>query len=209
MNKILLMSLMAVVLGAASAMMVARDNPKGDGPKGEAWQEPASRPHGPLSLTDAQEKEVLAYLKQRRTEEYERLIKIKDEAPRLYRGALIGAWRTMQLPADIQKYAETQQSARLKAWRLSRDLAKAADDQKAGIRKELMEVLGTEFDAEQQMREYRLGQLEEEIKRLRNQAKERAERRTKIIEENLTNLMENRGSAWPPPPPPPHSKPAE
>ncbi len=189
MVKILWLSMVAAVLGATTAAMVARDGAK------ENWVDAAvdqttTRPH---LLTEAQEKDALAFIKQHRPEEYERMMKIKDESPRLYRMGLAAAWRLMQMPAEMQKYAEQQQQARLKAWRLSRDFLKADEAQKPAIRKDLLDALGSEFDTEQQMRERRLAQLEEEIEHLRGQVKERAEQRTRIIEENLKSLLEQTG----------------
>lgn len=187
--RILWLSLMAAVLGAATAAMVARD---GAGP--ESWTEgpdqATTRPH---PLTDAQEKDALAYIKEHRPDEYDRLLKIKDDRPHLYRMALASTWHMMQMPAEIQKLAEQEQQARLKAWRLSREFLKADEAQKATLRKELTDTLGTAFDAEQQMRERRLAQLEDEIGHLRAQVKDRVEQRGRIIEENLKNLLEQTG----------------
>jgi len=157
--------------------------------------EPVPPPPRQPNLAPEQEAELLAMLKDKRPDDYNRLVRLRDENPRDYRWALGAMWRAYQqyrnLPADMQKVADQAQQARIKAWRLSREMRAAKDDEsKTRLRAELTETLQIEFDAEQKMREYHLAQLEEQIKRLAAEVKERAQQRDHVIEENLTRLLE-------------------
>lgn len=146
-------------------------------------------------LTEQQETELLAVLKDNLPEDYERLMKLKESNPRAYRWALAAAWRrylsVKSYPPEIQQAIRTQQTARLKSWKLSRRYRDAKDESdKQALRSELLKVMGQEFDAEQKVREYRLAQLAERIKQLRADLKERSERRDEVIGENLKRLLE-------------------
>lgn len=147
-----------------------------------------------VAVSDPQEEELLAALKDKRPEEHRRLLRLKQENPRFYREALAAAWRAYlgwrNLPPDVQKAQQAVQQARLEAFRIGREFAAAKDDaQKQRLRSRLLQVLGQEFDSDQVVREYRLGQLEEQIKRLRAELKDRADRRTQVIERTVSDLL--------------------
>jgi len=179
------------------------------------WAQPAGRdangrpPQGPpvgdgdfRPVTEQQETELLGVLAEVRPEEAASLRRLKEENPRAYRARLQVAWRAYQvwrdLPPEMRKLWWAQQGARLEAWRQAQNWQSAKDpSQKERIRARLLETLGTEFDAEQGLREHRLGQLEEQLKRLRAELKERAEHRTQVIEKNLQDLLASRAKPKP------------
>jgi hypothetical protein len=164
-----------------------------------AGRDPATRPAKPLRadgpvLSEQQETELLGILGQKRPEEAAQLRKLKEENPAAYHIAMSAAWRVYQVlkdtPPEIQKAHETQLHARVEAWRVSRDyLAAQAGPDKDKLRARLTDLLGAEFDAEQIIREYRLNQLEDQLKRLRGELKDRKDRRDQVIAGNLQDLL--------------------
>jgi hypothetical protein len=195
--------LSVVLLAGAAALLCAQpsgrepDNrpPKASPPgEGEVRAAPA--------ITDQQEAELMGVLSERRPEEANRLRRLKSENPREHRLALAAAWKAYQLwkdlPPEIQRLHEIQQRARLEAWRLSQAYLAAKDNNlKERIRARILAVLGEDFDAEQGIREYRLGQLEEQLKRLRAELKDRAGRRAQVLDQTLQDLLAGRGRPRP------------
>ena len=189
-NKVM-MALAAVLLAGAGAFLVAQ--PAGSEAR-DANVRPPKGDHPGLVVTDQQEADLLRALEEKRPEEARILRKLKDENPREYRFALVEAYRAWQLwkdmPLEMQKLHETQARARVEAWRTSREYLAATDPAvKDKLHARLVELLGQEFDADQAVREYRLGQLEEQLKRLRGELKDRADRRSQVIDQGLQNLL--------------------
>jgi hypothetical protein len=187
-----------LLTGAAAFLWAQPAGHDGDGrpPKGAAAGDGDAKPP-PAAITDQQETELIASLTEKRPEEAARLRRLKDENPRAYRGQLVIAWRAYQvwkdLPPEIQKLYETQQRSRLEAWRQAQNFMNTKDSaQKERIHDRLMETLGSEFDAELGIRQYRLGQLEDQLKRLRAELKDRADHRAQGIEQNLQDLLTNK-----------------
>jgi hypothetical protein len=165
---------------------------------------PEAKQPGPAALiTEQQETELLNALAEKRPEEASRLRRMKEENPRAYRAALHTAWRAYQvwkdLPPEMQKLQDVQARARLDAWRLVKELRGARDPaDKERLRARLHEALAAEFAAEQAIREYRLDQLEEQLKRLRAEVKERADNRAQFIEKSIDDLLAGRNRALQP-----------
>lgn len=182
--------------GSALAAQTGDKSPpaaKAPAPRGEP--RPGDRPPGPPSrsrryrpLTKEQEQEVLNYLKEKRPEDYERVLKDRERDPRRYRRTIAGLWqwvsRFKQMPKDLRDAYEDRHRAFVDMWRLAKQRADAKDPAARNrIDKRLYEVCARLFDAEQIIREYRLKQMEEQIKRLREDLKERARNRKTVIGE--------------------------
>ncbi|HUT61179.1 MAG TPA: hypothetical protein VNA25_25300 [Phycisphaerae bacterium] len=201
MSKRALLTATVILVGCATAIMLA--GPDGPNrpvrPMADAAGEPGGqRPLGPprqvVHLTPSQEKELLGVLKEKRPEDHDWLMRLKDRNPRAYRWALSTAWRTYQnwknFPSEIQEAIRVQQTAKLKSWRLCRQYRGGKDESvKQALHSELLEVLGQEFDADQKIREFQLKQLEERIKLVREELKTRAEHRDEVVKENLERLL--------------------
>ena len=188
-RQILIASLLLVACGAA--MVPAQ--PAGRDPASKPAKPPRGEAPGPM-LTEQQEAELLAVLQQQKPEEAAELKKLKDENPAVYHMAMSAAWRAYQvlkgMPEDIKKYHEQQIDSRVRAWRVSREYLAAKDGpDKDKLRARLVELLGAEFDAQQAISEYRLTQLDEQLKRLRAELKERQDRRDQVIAQNLQDLL--------------------
>jgi ATP-dependent Lon protease len=181
-----MLALAVILVAGAAAVLLAQ-------PAGTDGNRPLPKGPGP-TVTEQQEADLLRALEEKRPEEAKVLKKLKEENLREYRFALAEAYRAWQfwkdMPADVQKAHEAQVRAKVEAWRVSRDYLAATDPaQKDKLHARLQELLGQEFDADQTIREYRLGQLEEQLKRLRNELKERADRRSQVIDQSLQELL--------------------
>ena len=189
------LTLSALLLAGAAAFLWAQPAGRDADPRPPKASSPGEGDVRPAAaVNEQQEAELLGALADKRPDEARRLRKLKEENPREYRFALVAAWKQYQtwkdLPPEVQKMFASQQQARLDAWRVSRDFFSAKDpNQKERIRARLMEILGVEFDAEQGVREFRLGQLEDQLKRLRAELRDRADRRAQVIEQNLQDLL--------------------
>ncbi|MBL7132841.1 MAG: hypothetical protein ISS78_01965 [Phycisphaerae bacterium] len=179
------------------------EGPGGRGPKhapGPGKPPGLRRPHKPAGqprrrgLSDAQEKELLAVLKDKRPELYERLIHQRQTDRLRYRWVLQMMWRWYErwkhLPEEIQDAAITEMDSKAQAWRLAREMRKAGSEgEKEQLLAKLRGVVAKQFDAEQKVRAHRLAQLEKQLKRAREELQARAKRRTKIIDELVERLI--------------------
>ncbi|NLW86959.1 MAG: hypothetical protein GXY38_08815 [Planctomycetes bacterium] len=182
-----------------------------------ATEQPPRRGGRPM-VTPEQEQELLAWLKERRAEDFDRLTRLRDENPNVYRWAMNRSWNLYQhykmLPPEIQQALDAQQKARVRSWRLSRAYISAQDEaQRQEIKTQLLASLGEEFDLEQKLREQRLEQMSEQLERLRAEMAERAAQRQALVEADMERLLKldrppgevpprQRGDGPPPPEPP-------
>ena len=149
------LSLIVVLLASAGAALLAQSG--GDGPRDGNSRNLAGRPAAgdrpALAISEQEETAFLRALAEKRPEQANALIKLKNENPREYRVRLTEAYRTYQswkdMPPEIQKAHEDQVAAKVEAWRTSRELLNATDPAaKERIRTRLQEILGREFDAD-------------------------------------------------------------
>jgi hypothetical protein len=177
--------------------------PKRDRAPGKpgATTRPGPRPGSPQGpsryrrrpLTEEQEKEVLQYLKKKRPEIYEQVLASREKDPRRYSWTLRSMWfflsRLKRLPKPVQEAEETRQITHLRMWRLAHQLQGTKN---AATRKELeqqmLEQADQNFAAEQIVREHRLTELAEQIKRIKAELKERAEDRKAIVREKVERM---------------------
>ncbi len=198
--------------GQARRGVAPSDGPRGGGPAGRGRKEgpgpgkpPGIRgPHRPTtqprhrSLTEAQEKELLAVLKEKRPELYKRLKDMKErdkDTKRLgYRWMVQAMWGWYQkwknLPKPIQDAWIDEHDAKVEAWRLAQEMRKAtSESEKEEIIAKLRTAVAKQFDAEQKVRGYRLTQLEEQLAQAREDLKARAKRRAEVIDELVERVI--------------------
>jgi hypothetical protein len=192
--------LTAILLSAGAAALLAQPAARDansrppKAPPAAAPKAPADANRLPADLTEQQVAELMTVLEEKRPEEAAQLKRIKEENPRDYPRALGAAWRNYlvwrDMPPEVQKAQETLVLAKLEAWRVSREYLAAKNPiQKDRLHARLMGLLGEEFDAEQTVREYRLSQLEEQLRRVRAELKERSNQRAQMIERDAQELL--------------------
>ncbi len=148
-----------------------------------------SKPNYP-KLTEQQEKETLAFLREHFPDYYRKVIKLKKENPQSYYRMLRSRWwflRSLkQKPERVREAYIEQYKSTTHIWRIVRKYrnAKGAEAKKK-LEASLQEEVTKLFDAEQIIREYRLAQLEERLKQLREEHRRRARDRDKIIPERV------------------------
>jgi hypothetical protein len=170
-------------------------NPAGAEPPASAESKgpPRVRPRA-APLTEEQEAELLAALKEKLPYKYERLVKLREERPRAYRWALRGAWRSYQrwkdLPPEVQEAAITEQAERITSMRILHAIRDEEDpEKKARYKEQLKESVQRQFDAEETRQKHQLQVLKERILRLEEELKRRTEDRDKIIDEQVERYL--------------------
>ena len=165
---------------------------------------PARRPRP--RLTAEQEAEVLEFLKQRRPEQYQQLIKMRGEDDAGYHRSLravegfLRRWRN--LPEKIRESTLRERDARIRALQMVKQFQQAKDPaDQARLRGELRQAVAELFEAEQVIREHRLAELEAQIAELRKELESRRARGAQGLDERVEQLLQSR-------PPAPAAQPA-
>lgn len=159
------------------------------------------------NLTEEQEKELLELFKNRKSEFYDNLIKLKDSNPPAYKQMIRRFWGRYQeiktMPKDLQEVALLEQDLKIAIWKTSSEIRTAKsgnDSQKVQeLTDKLKGMIGQQFDAEMKMNEYRLNQFEERLKKLREELKQRVEQKSQVVEERLTGYLQDTPATMPGP----------
>lgn len=181
--------------------------PEGDRAKGP----PSSRSPGPGAfgpgsggkrprrrfkpLSKEQEKEVLDYLKKKQPELYKQTLAHREQDVSRYQRAIRWIWHSLErrrhLPEEVSDAYDVRQYSFVRMWRLAKELHEARDDAtKKDLGKRLRVLAEKLFDADQIIRGHRLKLLEDQIKHLKEELKERAQNRSVVIEEDLERMKE-------------------
>lgn len=157
-----------------------------------------------LLLTPKQEKAVMEYCKNNYPDRLAEMENIKRTDPERYNRQLSRAFREMRFAEqlkteDPKRYEQLKEEKRLE--NKSRILAKKYHEtldetEKTRIEIELKNVLEEAFKYRQMNRNAEIAQLEEKLKELREQNKERMENRDKIIELRLQELLGEQTLSW-------------
>jgi len=169
----------------------------GKGAPGPGWQMERKGPVSPELEKKVLEEigKVSPYLK-------EKLIKAKQEHPRFYnmviRRAIKGYfwWQKLKKDPEGKKFAD-------KLWKLSikeKELAvryrnATSEKEKKRIISELKKIDSTLFDLRQKARELTIRDLEEKIKKIKEELKERKAHKEEIIQEHIDRLT-GREKRW-------------
>jgi hypothetical protein len=167
----------------------------------EGRMEPGRR-HGPMrpgrqEVSEEQEKQIMEFLSKHMKEHYDRLEKMREENPHAYRRSLAFLWPRVQqllaMPEEARQAHVKEANLRVEIFRTARAYQEAGDAQEKENKKaELQNLLAEKFDAEQQVREYRLKKIQEQIDRLKNELQERLKDRDKVIQEQLEWWLKQR-----------------
>jgi len=197
MSKRPIVILVVAVITACAWVMAANDKPaetRPSHPRDGAGQR-SPRAGRPTRLTKEQEEKLLAFLAKQRPESHKRLLELREENPRRYKWAMFGMWRSYKrvqgMPeAERKAYLKVQES-RIKALRIVRAIRGEKDQQKvAKLKEQLRQTAAERFEADQVLFEARLVRLEQRVKRLREDLKDRKQRRDEIIDERVKKMLE-------------------
>jgi hypothetical protein len=200
MMKHVVVMLAAGLIGLTALGLWASDEPNGSPPRPRARRartRPPGVPHKPehgVRLTEAQEAELLEYVRQRRPQMYERLAGLKDSNPWRYRRSLKLLWHVYQrvqaMPADQREAFLAEHDARVEVMRLVEQLGAATDPEEVdALKGRLKAAIRDQFAAEQKHFEARLARLERQVIRLRAALKDRQSRQREIIEERYGRAL--------------------
>ena len=157
-----------------------------------------------LLLTPEQEKGVMEYFKNNYPDRLAEMENIKSRDPEQYNRQLSRAFREMRFAEqlkseDPERYEQLKEEKRLenKSRVLARKYRETYDQaEKERIETELKGILEDAFKYRQMNRNAEIAQLEEKLRELREQNKERMENRDKIIELRLQELLDEKTLSW-------------
>lgn len=164
--------------------------PAGTGKRGGSDSDGPRGFRGSVRLTAEQEKEVLDYLKSRRSEIYEEVIAQREKDPSRFRRTLGRIYpfivRMRKLPEPVAEAYEALQQTHVNLWRLARDYNSAdTADRKRDVESRMLAQARKQFEAEQLVRGHRLADLEEQIRDLKAELAQRAKDRETVIKETI------------------------
>ncbi len=168
-------------------------------PRGHRMREGKGRPRlfGEDRFTEDKTKEVMAFAKKHFPEEHERLESLRKENPRQFRRAIRRMWwlykRVRHLPEEIQAAAVAKHRLNIAIFRMHRQILQTNNqDEKAKLKKQLLDLLGKQFDNDQAVKEYKVKRLAQELAKLKAEIEQRKKDRKKIISKRLELLMKPR-----------------
>ena len=165
-------------------------------PRNHLMREGKGRPR-PLfedRFTEEKLKEVMAFAKKHFPEEHERLEALRKESPRQFRRAIRRMWwlykRVQHLPEKIQAAAVAKHRLNIAIFRMHRQIIQTDNQaEKAKLKKQLLDLLGKQFDNDQTIKEYKVKRLAQELAKLKAEIEQRKKDRKKIISKRLELLM--------------------
>jgi len=151
-------------------------------------------PSGSGRLSAAQERETLAFLREKHPASLPRLAKQKNTDPAAYNGAMARIYRFMkwrqEQPKELRDAIDREKAAQLAVMKTARQIRREQDPgRKANLAKKLREAVAVHFDLQQELREARLAWLERQISDLRSELKDQQAQRGGIIRERIARWM--------------------
>lgn len=154
---------------------------------------PARPVVGAANLTQAQEDELLAFLKKMDAEEYGKLMQLREINPPTYHSNVRSWYLWMvnikRYPESIQKAYVVQQESWTHIYRFINELGVTTDDsQRKAITEQLRGAVAQLFDAQMTVQGERLEQLEQQLSQLKADYEANKANRDKKIDEMLKSF---------------------
>jgi len=157
---------------------------RGAGGPGE--QEPA--------LTEAQEQELLGFLKENAPKLYANLNAAKGDNPQMQKHRLSGLWKLYKNPEARENFVK-----HAKANEAVRDLAvqykKAGEKEKAAVKEKLGKAVGELFDADLGSKELQIKRMQDDIAKFKEKIAKRRQLKDKIVARRVEQLT-GEGDDW-------------
>lgn len=139
-------------------------------------------------------KEVMAFAKKHFPDEHKRLESLRKENPHQFRRAIRRIWwlykRVRHLPEEIQVAAVSKHRLNIAIFRMHRQIVQTDNQaEKTKLKKQLLDLLGKQFDNDQAVKEYKVKRLAQELAKLKAEIAQRKKDRKKIISKRLEMLM--------------------
>jgi hypothetical protein len=148
-----------------------------------------------LSLTEAQEKELRAFVKANDPHMDENLTADKANRPMVYRHQLAGLWSMYMLPAGRERWIK-QAKARREVADLVAQYKSVPDDQKPAIKEKLAKSVGDIFESDLEEKGNQALSLEAEAAHLKDRIAKRREAKDKLVAQRVEKLT-SEGDDWP------------
>ncbi|HBL15434.1 MAG TPA: hypothetical protein DD417_01365 [Elusimicrobia bacterium] len=167
--------------------------PRGDrrmGPGGLGLR-PGGMPDGPRgpepAVTEDQERELLAFLKENMPKLHDRLSKAKQDSPMMYHHRLPELWQKYKDPEIRERFLKHAKA--LEAVReLSAQYKQAAAKDKAAVKEKLAKAGSELFDADLSNKEHQLKKMQEDIAKLKEKIARRRQLKEKIVAKRIEQL---------------------
>jgi len=185
--------LIALATVAAAAMVVGAVD---EGPRDGALppSPPADAPPPGPPLTPQRVDELLESIRNDRPLVYRHLMELRRRDPGQFRRAMAGLdhfFRQLEnLPPELREAVVDQRQDRLQRHHLVRRYHATADTtQRDAMAREIRALTGRIFDTDQALREYKVRQLEKEVRALQAQLAARAVQRDTLIDRRVAELL--------------------
>lgn len=152
----------------------------------------APRPHREDALAAEQQAEVLAFAKENAPDLYERLQALQQDPQRaaLLMGELYRLYRHAQdYPPDVRRSFLEKQRLNVVIFRKLREYRQADDKKREDIKNQIQQMLGTQFDDEQTLREYDVKRLTRQLEDLKALLEQQKQNRDGIIADRFNRLV--------------------
>ncbi len=201
MLKRILTSVLVIEFLSLTAVVWAQSDRPATAPKKAAVgnHDDKKPPRNP-TISKEEEEKLLKLLKDKRPEQYKRLMQLKKTDERRYRWAIrsLANWYRMleDMPEEVRNAEVARYDTRLKIWQLVKQIRKTDDaGKKAELTDELRKATATMFDAEQVIHEYQVKMLEQRVNELRAELKSHKEQRDEIIDQRVNDYLKGRVGA--------------
>lgn len=189
------------LLGLSRLPLAAQPAQPASAPAPAAASQPASQPASRpgRALTEAQEAELMAFLRQTDPVLVKQLEEMQKNAPGQAEAALHRLWRIYQTvrnyPPEVRTAALSRHRINVQVFRTLRDLRQCKDDAaRAPLMERLRELLNQLFDSEQVVREYEIQRLATQLEQLKNDVDERRQHRQEHVLNQLDQLIRRAAS---------------
>lgn len=165
---------------------------------GSVLAEPPDRegpPEGPEAVTEAQEKEVLDFVRTKAPPMFDDLSRLRERRPEAFRHRMREAWRMYQDP-DVRERFIRQAQARQKVQRLKEAYRRADDKGKEAVRKDLEAGLSELFDADLGMKELHIKKMQDELAKLKDRIASRRTKKADLVKKRLERMTGDDEDEW-------------
>jgi len=155
---------------------------------------PAPQPTGGddvAQLTKEQETATLAFLKEHRAAYYDQMQDLKGRDPLRYGQAMRRMYKVMRnwemMPKVVQEASEVERQTQIRVMDVIRQMRQARTPQeREKLETALTQAVSDHFEAEQNLREFRLQDLDRQVKDLRIELQQQRQHREAIIAEQVS-----------------------
>jgi len=146
------------------------------------------------ALTEAQEQELLGFLKENAPKMYEHMNSAKGGNPQMQKQRLAGLWKVYKNPEareNFVKHGKANEAVR----ELTAQYKKAGEKEKAAVKEKLGKAVGELFDADLGGKELQIKRMQDDIAKFKEKIAKRRQLKDKIVARRVEKLT-GEGDDW-------------